>query len=206
MLTREGLVRTLTRSGIVVTAAVGDPAELLLSVAVDPPDAVLLDVRLPPNFSDEGLRVATTMRREHPSVAVLVLSQHSELPFVESLLDSGATGVGYLLKDRLLDPETLMDALHRIIRGECVIDQMVVSQLLQRRAQPFSQLTEREVQVLAAIAEGLTNGGIARRLFISERTVEVHVQHVFEKLDLGDDPSANRRVLAALDYLASKSR
>lgn len=206
LLTREGLIRTLTDSGVEVVAAVGDVDGLLDAVVTQRLEAVLLDVRLPPTFTDEGLTMAARIRREHPAVAVLVLSQYAELEFVESLLDSGASSVGYLLKDRLLDPESLLDALRRVIRGECVVDQAIVGQLLRRRSQPLSQLTDREVDVLACIAEGLTNSGIARRLMISERTVEVHVQHIFEKLALGDDPDANRRVLAALSYLASRER
>ena len=205
LLTREGLVRLLDAGGVEVVDAVGDVAALLRSVAVDPPDAAILDVRVPPTFTDEGLTAAGEIRRRHPSVAVLVLSHHVELAFAERLLDDERGRVGYLLKDRLLDPDSLLDALRRIARGESVVDPALVRRLLEDRADagPLAQLSERELRVLAGIAEGLTNAGIARRFVISERTVEVHVQHIFEKLELGGDPYANRRILAALVYLGS---
>lgn len=203
LLTREGLIRTLTDHGVEVVAAVGTPDELLSIVERESPDAVILDVRLPPTFTDEGLQVAAEVRARHPGTAVLVLSQYTELEFVEPLLDGGAISIGYLLKDRLLDSATLIDALHRVIAGECVIDPAVVRRLLdaRRAADPLGPLTPREADVLACIAEGLTNSGIAARLHITDRTVEAHAQHIFEKLDLGEDPHANRRVLAALTYL-----
>jgi DNA-binding NarL/FixJ family response regulator len=206
LLTREGLIRTLSNGGVEVLAAFDNSSALLQSVAIDAPDAVLLDVRLPPTFTDEGLRVAATIRARHPSTAVLVLSQYAELEFVESILTENASSVGYLLKDRLLDPETLLDALRRVVRGECVVDPAIVKQLLDRRTatRPLSELSEREFEVLSCIAEGLTNTGIARRFTISDRTVEAHVQHVFEKLDLGGDSDTNRRVLAALTFLGSQ--
>jgi DNA-binding NarL/FixJ family response regulator len=205
LLTREGLVRLLEAGGLEVVQAVGDIPTLLRSIALDPPDAAILDVRVPPTFTDEGLTAAAVIRQRYPSVAVLVLSQHVELAFAERLLADEAGRVGYLLKDRLLDPDSLFDALRRIVRGESVVDPALVRRLLEDRgaAGPLAQLSEREVGVLAAIAEGLTNAGIARRLVISERTVEVHVQHIFEKLDLGGDPYANRRILAALVYLGA---
>jgi len=203
LLTREGLVRLLDAGGLEVVDAVDDIPTLLRSIALDPPDAAILDVRVPPTFTDEGLSAAAIVRDRHPSVAVLVLSQHVELAFAERLLADEDGRVGYLLKDRLLDPDSLLDALRRIVRGESVVDPALVRRLLEDRrvAGPLAQLSEREVGVLAAIAEGLTNAGIARRFVIAERTVEVHVQHIFEKLELGGDPYANRRVLAALVYL-----
>jgi DNA-binding NarL/FixJ family response regulator len=201
LLTREGLVRLLTAEGVVVVAAVRTVPELLKAVALQQPDAVTLDVRVPPSFTDEGLRAAAAVRRDHPATGVVVLSQYTELAFVEPLLASGSGSVGYLLKDRLLEPDALTDALRRVVRGELVIDPAIVAELLARRRPLFATMTEREVEVLAAIAEGLTNAGIAARLRISDRTVEVHVQHVFEKLRVGDDPRSNRRVLAALTYL-----
>ena len=205
LLTREGLVRLLEAGGLEVVQAVGDISTLLRSITLDPPDAAILDVRVPPTFTDEGLTAAAVIRQRYPSVAVLVLSQHVELAFAERLLADEAGRVGYLLKDRLLDPDSLFDALRRIVRGESVVDPALVRRLLEDRgaAGPLAQLSEREVSVLAAIAEGLTNAGIARRLVLSERTVEVHVQHIFEKLDLGGDPYANRRILAALVYLGA---
>jgi DNA-binding NarL/FixJ family response regulator len=206
LLTREGLIRTLTAGGVDVVAAVHDPPALLRAVALDRVDAVTLDVRLPPTFTDEGLVVAHEVRRRYPRTAVIVLSQYSELEFVETLLQGDATSVGYLLKDRLLDPDSLLDAVKRVVRGECVIDTAIVSQLLHRRSghDRLAQLTERELAVLEGIAQGRTNAGIARTLVISDRTVEVHVQHVFEKLELGDEPHSNRRVLAALAFLGTR--
>jgi DNA-binding NarL/FixJ family response regulator len=207
LLTREGLIRSLTEQGVHVVAAVGEVDALLASIDRDAPDAVVLDVRLPPTFTDEGLRVAADIRATHPEIAVLVLSQYVELEFVEPLLDGTAESIGYLLKDRLLDPTTLTDALVRVVAGECVIDPGVVRALLdaRRASDPLESLTERELDVLACIAEGLTNTGIAARLYITDRTVEVHAQHIFEKLGLGETPHANRRVLAVLTYLKARA-
>lgn len=204
LLTREGIVRTLDRAGIDVVADVGDLDRLMALVAVDRPDVALLDIRLPPTFTDEGLRAAATIRSLYPSTGVLVLSQHVEVDFVLPLLEGASGGVGYLLKDRVLEASTLVDALHRIAAGECVVDPSVVAELLPSAPDRGpSGLTDREREVLGLIAEGLTNAGIARRLDISERTVEVHAQHVFTKLQLPDDQFVNRRVLSALAWLGS---
>jgi DNA-binding NarL/FixJ family response regulator len=203
VLTRAGIVATLTDAGIEVAAAVGSPEDLHRVVALEAVDVAILDVRLPPTFTTEGLEAAARIRREHPRTAVLVLSQYLEVAFAASLLEESGGGSGYLLKDRVLEPATLVDALRRVAAGECVLDPAIVAELvrLRRRGGDIDGLTDREVEVLAGIAEGLTNVGIARQLGISDRTVEVHAQRVFNKLGLPSDVSANRRVLAALHHL-----
>lgn len=203
MLTRAGIVATLTEAGIEVVAAVGEPDALHQVVALEPIDVALLDVRLPPTYTTEGLHAAARIRREQPRTAVLVLSQHLEVAYAASLLEAAGGGSGYLLKDRVLETATLVDALRRVTAGECVLDPAIVAELVRvrRRGSEFAALTDREVEVLSGIAEGLTNLGIARRLGISDRTVEVHVQRLFTKLDLPANATANRRVLAAIHYL-----
>ena len=203
LLTREGVVRTLNHVGVDVSAAVSDIPALMEAVASETPDAVVLDVRLPPTFTDEGIRAAEELHRTHPHVAVLVLSHYVEAEFATALLRRTTAGVGYLLKDRILTPTTLSDALTRVVAGECVVDPALVATLMGQQASvgPLNQLTARERDVLAGVAEGLSNAAIGQRLFISERTVEVHAQRVFRKLGLGDDPGTNRRVLAAVTYL-----
>ena len=205
LLTRAGIVRTLEDAGIEVVAQAGDLDGLMRAVALDRPDVAVLDVRLPPTFTDEGLRAAAEIRAQYPATGVLVLSQYVEVEFVLPLLESGTGGVGYLLKDRVLEQETLVDALRRVSVGECVVDPSIVADLLPPVASRRPErLTDRECEVLALIAEGLTNAGIARRLAISERTVEVHAQHVFSKLRLPDDQFVNRRILSALAYLGAR--
>ena len=203
VLTRAGIVATLTEAGIEVVAAVGEPDALHQVVALEQIDVALLDVRLPPTYTTEGLDAAARIRREQPRTAVLVLSQHLEVAYAASLLEAAGGGSGYLLKDRVLETATLVDALRRVTAGECVLDPAIVAELVRvrRRGSEFAGLTDREVEVLSGIAEGLTNIGIARRLGISDRTVEVHVQRLFTKLDLPANATANRRVLAALHYL-----
>ena len=199
VLTRAGIVATLEDAGVEVVAAVAEVPALMQSIAVDRVDAAVLDVRLPPSYTTEGLEAAARVRREYPATAVLVLSAHLEVEYAATLLRSAASGLGYLLKDRVLEPATLVDALRRVVAGECVVDPSIVAELMGAR-DPFD-LTARETEVLAGIAEGLTNVGIARRLGISDRTVEVHVQRVFTKLGVSVDVESNRRVLAALTYL-----
>jgi DNA-binding NarL/FixJ family response regulator len=199
VLTRAGIVATLEDADVEVVAAVAEVPALLRCVAVDRVDAALLDVRLPPTFTTEGLAAAARIRREHPDTAVLVLSAHLEVEYAAQLLRSASGGVGYLLKDRVLEPSSLVDAVRRVVAGECVVDPGIVADLMRARG-PFD-LTDRETDVLGGIAEGLTNVGIGRRLGISDRTVEVHVQRVFAKLDVPVDAESNRRVLAALAYL-----
>ena len=205
MLTREGVVSTLTSAGIEIVAAVGDVPALMQSLTVTAPDAVVLDVRLPPTFTNEGLVAAEELRRTMPAMAVLVLSQYVEAEFATRLIQSSDGGVGYLLKDRLLDPAMLVDALHRVVAGQCVLDPSLVADLLARRTSHgvLDDLTAREIDVLKGVAEGLTNGAIGERLFISDRTVEVHTQRVFDKLGIAEDPSLNKRVAAAITYLSA---
>lgn len=205
LLTREGIVRTLTAAGQEVVAEAGDVPALMRALALDRPDAVILDVRLPPTYTIEGLRAAGEIRRRHPEVAVLVLSQYVEAEFALELLEQGTGGVGYLLKDRIVDHEMLVDGLRRVAAGQCVLDPSMVADLLRYRADPgpFADLTDRERDVLQGIAEGLTNRAIGERLSISERTVEVHAQRVFAKLGVAADPGINRRVLAAVRHLTS---
>lgn len=202
LLTREGLRRVLDDAGVEVVLATGDLDGVMMAVALDRPDAVVLDIRLPPTHTDEGLRAADAIRREHPDVAVLILSQYVEIEYVAPLVTSGAARIGYLLKERILDPSTVVDALRRVVAGECVIDPAVVAELLAPRTDgALALLSARESDVLALIAEGMTNAGIASRLSLSERTIEVHSQHVFAKLGLPEDQQVNRRVLSALRYL-----
>jgi DNA-binding NarL/FixJ family response regulator len=205
MLTREGIVRTLSGAGIDVVAAVGDVGALKKSIAVDRPDAVVLDVRLPPSFTNEGIIAAEEIRSTHPSVSVLVLSQYVEPEFATRLITESDGGVGYLLKDRLLDPAMLVDALRRLTSGQCVVDPSLVAELLARRRSHgvLDTLTPREVDVLRAVAEGLSNSAIGQRLYISDRTVEVHTHRVFAKLGIAEDPSVNKRVAAAITYLGA---
>lgn len=207
MLTREGIVRTLTMSGVEVVAAVGDVPALMVSLALDSPEAAVLDVRLPPTFTTEGLAAAEEIKRSYPSVAVLILSQHVEAQFATGLLEQVDGGIGYLLKDRILEPATLLDALRRVIAGQCVLDPSMVADLMRRRTRVsvLDELTSRELDVLQGIAEGLTNGAVGERLHISDRTVEVHAQRVFDKLGLHENPSVNKRVLAAVRYLSATS-
>ena len=207
VLTRQGIVTTLTDAGVEVISAVTEVSDLIRSIALDGPDAAVVDVRLPPTFTDEGIRAAGRIRSEYPRTAVLVLSQYLEAEYATSLLEAASGGVGYLLKDRVLEPATLVDALRRTAAGECVIDPAIVAELFRVRSSrgSTSSLTARENEVLAAMAEGLTNLGIAQRLGISDRTIEVHVQRLFTKLGIPNDMTSNRRVLATLHYLRTSS-
>jgi len=203
LLTREGIVALLGRAGVEVIGEAGDVEGVLSLVDEYRPDMVLLDIRMPPTHTDEGLRATTIIRERWPECAVLILSQYVEVDFVITLLEGGATSVGYLMKDRVLELATLTDALRRIAVGGCVIDPMIVRDLMARRrtADPLAELSDREREVLALVAQGLSNRAIAQQLFIAERTVEVHTGHLFVKLGLPEDDLANRRVLAALIYL-----
>jgi DNA-binding NarL/FixJ family response regulator len=203
LLTREGVVHVLASAGVDVVGESADVATLMSLVATQAPDAAVVDIRMPPTHTDEGLVAAARIRREFPATAVLIVSQHVEPAFVMRLLEEGGTGVGYLLKDRILDRASLLDSLHRVVAGECVVDPSIVARLLrrERRTDPLADLTEREREVLAEVAEGLTNAEIGRRLFITERTVEVHTKQIFAKLGLESDQATNRRVMAVLTYL-----
>jgi DNA-binding NarL/FixJ family response regulator len=203
MLTREGIVRLLADAGIDVVGEAEDAEGLLRHVRLRRPDAAIVDIRMPPTHTDEGLVATQRIRGEHPEVGVLVLSQYVEPSYAMRLLEEHPERVGYLLKQRVFDVAILVDALRRIDEGESVIDPTIVSRLLgrQRREDPLEELTEREREVLGLVAEGLSNQAIAGRLFITQRTVESHVTEIFLKLDLDVNPESHRRVLAVLTYL-----
>jgi DNA-binding NarL/FixJ family response regulator len=203
MLTREGIVRVLREAGIDIVAEVEDADGLLRHVSVARPDAAIIDIRMPPTHTDEGLVAAQQIRSDHPEVAVLVLSQYVEASYAMRLLKEHPEGVGYLLKERVFDVAILIDALRRITEGETVIDPTIVSQLVgrRRREDPLADLTEREREVLSLVAEGLSNKAISSRLFVTERTVEAHVKQILLKLGLETNPDSHRRVLAVLAYL-----
>ncbi|MFJ8127812.1 response regulator [Streptomyces hydrogenans] len=202
VLLREGLIGLLSRFGHVVVAAVGDAEALRAAVAAHDPDVVLTDVRMPPGFQDEGLRAAVALRAERPGLPVLVLSQYVQRDYAADLLDSGdGTGVGYLLKDRIGQVEEFVDALARVAAGGTVVDPEVVRQLLRRRRDPLAALTPREREVLALVAEGHSNGEVARRLVVTEAAVGKHIGNILAKLDLPPAEDTHRRVLAVLAYL-----
>jgi serine/threonine-protein kinase len=203
MLTREGIVRLLEGAGIEVAGQAEDAEGLLRKVRALRPDAAIVDIRMPPTHTDEGLVAATAIRAEHPQIAVLVLSQYVESRYAMHLLEEHPERSGYLLKERVFDVAVLIDALRRLADGETVIDPTIVAALIGRRrkADPLEALTEREREVLALLAEGLSNRAIAARLVVAERTVEAHVKQIFTKLDLAADPDSNRRVRAVLAYL-----
>jgi len=202
-LLREGLASLLESVGIDVVASVGDATALLKRVAADPPDVVVTDIRMPPTQTSEGLDAALEILDRSPGVGVLVLSQHVEAHFALQLLEGGKGGVGYLLKDRVMDVAEFVRAVERIAAGESVVDGEVVSQMLgrQRDDGPLAALTEREHEVLALMAEGCTNNGLAERLSVSSKTIETHVGNIFMKLGLHPDTDEHRRVLAVLTYL-----
>jgi DNA-binding NarL/FixJ family response regulator len=203
VLLREGLSRLLTEAGFEVVDAVGDGEALLRSVGAQQPDVVVADVRMPPTHSDEGLRAALVIRSRWPGVAVLVLSQYVEERYATELLAGDTRGVGYLLKDRVADVESFVEALHRVQAGGTALDPEVVSQIFarSRRAAPLAALTRRERDVLALMAEGRSNAGIAAELVVSEGAVEKHISGIFGKLALPAAPTDHRRVLAVLKYL-----
>jgi DNA-binding NarL/FixJ family response regulator len=203
MLTREGITRLLTGSGIEVVGEAGDAAALLRAVRTTRPDAAIVDIRMPPTHTDEGLAAAQQIRTEQPGVSVLILSQYIEPHYAMRLLEEHPGRVGYLLKERVFDVANLIDALRRLADGETVVDPTIVARLFarKRRAGPLDELTEREREVLRLIAEGLSNQAIAARLFVTERTVEAHVTQIFLKLGLSTDPDSHRRVLAVLAHL-----
>jgi DNA-binding NarL/FixJ family response regulator len=207
MLTREGIVRLLSDAGVDVVAEAEDADNLLRQVRLTRPDAAIVDIRMPPTHTDEGLVAAQAIRAGHPDVGVLVLSQYVEASYAMRLLEQHPERVGYLLKERVFDVAILVDALRRIADGETVIDPTIVSRLIgrRRREDPLAELTEREREVLGLIAEGLSNKGVAARLFVTERTVEAHVKHIFLKLGLAADPQSHRRVLAVLAYLRANA-
>jgi len=203
VLLRAGITRLLEDAGIAVVGAVGDGDALLRSVAEHEPDACVVDVRMPPTHSDEGIRAALVVRSRWPEVGVLVLSQYVEEKYATELLAGDTRGVGYLLKDRVADVEEFIEALRRVGAGGAALDPEVVGQLLarSRRADPLAALTPREVAVLRLMAEGRSNAGIAKQLVVTDGAVEKHVSSIFTKLDLAPDQTDHRRVLAVLRYL-----
>jgi DNA-binding NarL/FixJ family response regulator len=203
VLLREGAVRLLEEAGIEVVGSAGNAEELLRKVRAHKPDVAIVDIRMPPDYGSEGLRAAVEIRGEQPSAGVLILSQYVEEHYVTQLLSLGTEGVGYLLKDRVADVERFVDAVRRVAAGGSVLDPKVVAAMLGRRrpSGPLDTLTAREREVLAAMAEGLTNREIAGRQYISERAVERHVTSIFGKLDLSAGEGGHRRVLAVLAYL-----
>ncbi|GAB2938334.1 response regulator transcription factor [Micromonospora polyrhachis] len=204
-LLREGLVRLLTDEGHEILAAVGDAEQLLAAVAADPPDLIVVDVRMPPTHTDEGLRAALEIRRRWPAVGVLVLSQYVEKRYAAELLGGTASGVGYLLKDRVVQVGEFLDALDRVGAGGAAFDPEVVRQLLARttRVDPLAALTPRERDVLEHMAQGCTNAHIAAKLHVSQSAVEKHVNAIFDKLGLAHVTGYSRRVLAVLRYLGT---
>jgi DNA-binding NarL/FixJ family response regulator len=205
MLIRSGLARLLADAGVDVVGEARDADELMRLVAREEPDVAIVDIRMPPTFTDEGLTAARRIRERHPSTAVVLLSQHVEPRYAKRLLADQTGGLGYLLKERVADIAVLIDALRRVVDRECVIDPTIVKQLMKRRRMesPLERLTAREQEILGLMAEGRSNAGIAHRLGISERTVEAATAQVFQKLDLEASPDLNRRVLAVLALLNS---
>jgi DNA-binding NarL/FixJ family response regulator len=203
MLTREGIVRLLDDAGMEVVGQAEDATSLLRRVRATRPDAVIVDIRMPPTHTDEGLVAAAMIRAELPEVGVLILSEYIEPSYALRLLEEHPERVGYLLKERIFDIALLVDALRRLGEGESVIDPTIVSRLVgrRRRQDPLEELTPREREALELVAEGLSNKAIAARLVVTERTVEAHVKQIFMKLGLGANPDSHRRVLAVLAYL-----
>ena len=203
MLLREGLARLLTDAGFEVVAKAKDGDELLRAVRLTSPDVAIVDIKMPPTHSDEGIVAAHEIRASHPDVGVLVLSHYLESSYAMRLLEEHPEHLGYLLKERVSDIAVLADALLRIAEGECVLDPTIVARLVNRpRApDPLAELTDREREVLALIAEGRSNKAIGGALFLSTKTVETHIRQIFQKLQLGGSPDSHRRVLAVLAFL-----
>jgi DNA-binding NarL/FixJ family response regulator len=201
VLLREGLVRVLDEAGFDVVAAYGDAIDLLADLTAVAPDIVVLDVRMPPTYRDEGVRAAIEARTALPGVGILLLSQYVEVAYAQELLSSGSGGVGYLLKDRVASLAELRDAVERIAAGGTVLDPEVVAQLLGRRHDPLAALTPREREVMALMAEGRTNAAIGKQLVIGIGAVEKNVTSIFQKLALDDSGTDHRRVLAVLTWL-----
>ena len=202
---RSSLALLLRSLGAEVTASVASGTELLTAVRDNPPDVVMLDIRMPPTFSDEGIRTAQAIRGLHPDTGILVLSTYAETSYASQLLETVRSGVGYLLKDNVTDADALMESLERVAAGETVIDPAIVRRLLGRKRKPsvMDTLNEREVAVLRHMAEGRSNLGIAKELYLSARTVETHVTSVFTKLGLTPSDTENNRVRAVLTFLRS---
>jgi serine/threonine-protein kinase len=205
LLTREGVVALLTSGGVDVVGQAGDATTLMNHVRVYRPDVCVVDIRMPPTHTDEGIVAAAAIRSEFPDTGVLVLSHYIESAYALRLIQDQPEGIGYILKERIFSGDVLVDSLRRVAEAETVVDPTIVARLLHRRRtdDPVQALSERERAVLALVAEGLTNQGISRRLFITDRTVEAHVRQIFTKLGLDESSENNRRVLAVLTYLRS---
>lgn len=203
VLLREGLIRLLNEAGHQVVAAVDNGPDLVRAIGEHRPDVSIVDVRMPPSHTDEGLRAALEARTHTPNSPVLVLSQYVERSYASDLLAGGQGGIGYLLKDRVVDVENFLDGLRRVASGGTVLDPEVVSQLLVSRKDPLSALTPRESEVLALMAEGRTNTAISRILVVSDGAVEKHITNIFAKLGLEPSDSDHRRVMAVLTYLGT---
>jgi DNA-binding NarL/FixJ family response regulator len=206
VLLRDGLTRLLTENGFEVVAAVPDAEQLLTAVARHQPDLAVVDVRMPPTHTDEGIRAALVIRRQYPDVALLVLSQYVEESYATDLLSAATSSVGYLLKDRVAQVGDFVDAVRRVAGGGTALDPEVVAQLLVRRTDdPFGRLTPRELHVLRLMAEGKSNNGIVAELKVSASAVEKYVTNIFAKLDLPPTGTDHRRVLAVLRYLGTEA-
>jgi DNA-binding NarL/FixJ family response regulator len=200
---RDGLVQLLAHRGFCIIGAVSDPAALQKLIDEDCPDVAVVDIRMPPTFTDEGLRAALALRRAHSELGILLFSQYVETRYAAELLAGGAAGIGYLLKDRVADVSDFVEALVRVASGGTALDPEVVTQLFgaSRRSDSLSNLSGREKDVLSLMAEGRTNAAIAATLVISEGAVEKHIANIFSKFDLPASPTDHRRVLAVLRYL-----
>lgn len=206
LLLREGLAQLLSATGFDVVGQVSNGEDLVRKAVALKPDAAIVDIRMPPTHTEEGLEAAEELHAQVPEVGVLVLSKYVEPSYAVRLLENRERGIGYLLKDRIADVGAFVDALNRVATGGWAVDPAVVAALVDRRrvADPLAELTDREREMLSLLAQGLSNRGIGRQLFLSSRTVEAHLRSIFSKLDLASSPDDNRRVLAVVRYLDAR--